>query len=35
MAAHILAGEATLSASPIVYFEVPDCINSVISNEML
>lgn len=35
VSAHILVGEATLAASPIVYFEVPDCINYVISNEML
>lgn len=28
VAAHVLAGEATLLASLIVYFDVPDCINS-------
>jgi ribonuclease HI len=35
VAAHILAGEAIFSASPIIHFNVPYCIDSVITNEML
>jgi hypothetical protein len=31
----ILAEEAIVSASLIVYFVIPECINSVIINEML
>lgn len=33
--AHALAGEATLLASPITYFNPPRCINNIIFNEML
>jgi len=33
--AHVLAEEATLLASPVVYFHIPDCIESLIINEML
>lgn len=33
--AHILAMEATVSTSLIVYFVIPECINYVIINEML
>ena len=33
--AHTLAGVATLSASPNIYYHVPRCINSLIINEML
>jgi ribonuclease HI len=33
--AHTLAGVATLSASPNIYYRVPRCINSLIINEML
>jgi hypothetical protein len=33
--AHVLAGEATFLASPIVYFNIPDYIESLIINEML
>jgi len=33
--AHALVGEATLSASPIIYFNPPHCINNIIFNEML
>jgi len=33
--AHALAGEATLSASPIIYFNPPHCINNIIFNEMI
>jgi len=33
--AHALAGEATLSTSPIIYFNAPHCINNIIFNEML
>jgi ribonuclease HI len=35
MEAHLLAREAMLSASPIIYYGVPDCIDSIIHNEML
>jgi ribonuclease HI len=34
-AAHILAGAATLLASPIIYYHIPRCIENVIINEML
>jgi len=34
VATHVLAGEATLSAL-IVYFDVLDCINSIVINKML
>jgi len=33
--AHVLAGEATLLANPIVYFHIPDCIEPLIINEKL
>ena len=33
--AHVLAGEATLLASPAIYFHIPKCIESLIINEML
>ncbi|AES99674.1 hypothetical protein MTR_5g083510 [Medicago truncatula] len=33
--AHILVGEATLLASPTIYFHMPECIESLIINEML
>jgi len=33
--AHVLAGEATLLASPVVYFYIPNCIEPLIINEML
>jgi len=33
--AHVLAGEATLLASPAIYFNIPECIESLIINEML
>jgi len=33
--AHALAGEAALSASPAIYFHIPNCINDIIINEML
>jgi len=33
--AHVLAGEATLLASPAIYFYIPECIESLIINEML
>jgi len=33
--AHVLAREATLLASPAVYFEIPSCIETIIINEML
>jgi len=35
MAAHILDGEVMLSASPIIYLDVSNCIDSIITNEML
>jgi len=34
-AAHTLAGVATLSASPTIYYRVPRCIEQIIINEML
>jgi ribonuclease HI len=34
-AAHALAREAMLLASPAVYFEIPNCIETIIINEML
>jgi len=33
--AHVLAGEATLLASLVVYFHIPDCIEPLIINEKL
>jgi len=33
--AHTLAGEATLLASPAIYYVIPSCIESLIINEML
>jgi len=33
--AHVLAGEATLLASPAIYFLIPECIEYLIINEML
>jgi len=33
--AYVLAGEATFLASLVVYFNIPDCIESLIINEML
>jgi len=33
--AHALAIEVTSLASPIVYFDIPNCIESLIINEML
>jgi len=33
--AHALAGEATLSASPIIYCNPMYCINNIMFNEML
>lgn len=35
--AHVLAGEATLYilASHVVYFSIPECIESLIINEMI
>jgi len=33
--AHTLAREATLLASPAVYYDIPNCIESSIINEML
>jgi hypothetical protein len=33
--AHSLAREATLLASPVTYFVIPNCIESLIINEML
>ncbi|AES77668.1 glycosyltransferase family 28 protein [Medicago truncatula] len=33
--AHALAREATSLASPAVYFDIPDCIETLIINEML
>jgi hypothetical protein len=35
VAAHVLTREVMLSASLIVYFDVPDCIDSIIINKML
>jgi len=35
MAAHSLAREAMSLASPAVYFEIPNCIETLIINEML
>jgi len=32
--AHVLAGEATFLTSPVVYFNIPDCIESLSINEM-
>jgi len=34
-AAHALGGEATSLASPVIYFNIPRCINNIIFNEML
>ena len=33
--AHALAREATSLASPAVYFDIPECIETLIINEML
>jgi hypothetical protein len=33
--AHTLAGEATFLASPAIYFHIPNCIETLITNEML
>lgn len=33
--AHNLAREATLLASPVTYYDIPNCIESLIINEML
>jgi len=33
--AHTLAREATFLASPVVYFHIPSCIETLIINEML
>jgi len=33
-AAHALAGEATFLASPIIYYHIPTCIETIIFNEM-
>jgi len=33
--AHVLAGEATLLAKPVLYFHIPGCIEPLIINEML
>ena len=33
--AHVLAGEATLLASSVVYFNIPDCIESLVINGMI
>jgi len=35
MIVHALAGYATLSASPTIHSDVPDCMNNIIINEML
>jgi len=35
VAAHTLAGEATLLASPVDYFHIPNCIETLIINYML
>jgi hypothetical protein len=35
MVAHTLAGEATFHASPVVYFYIPSCIETLIIDEML
>nr|ABN06084.1 Polynucleotidyl transferase, Ribonuclease H fold [Medicago truncatula] len=34
-AAHAFAGEATSLTSPVIYFNIPRCINNIIFNEML
>jgi hypothetical protein len=33
-AAHALAGESTFLASPIIYYHIPTCIETIIINEM-
>jgi len=33
--AHALAREATFLANPAIYYDIPDCIESLIINEML
>jgi len=33
--AHALARDTTLLASPVVYYDIPNCIESLIINEML
>jgi len=35
MVAHTLAGDATFLASPVIYFHIPFCIETLIINEML
>ena len=35
MVVHALAREATSLASPAVYFDIPNCIETLIINEML
>jgi hypothetical protein len=34
-AAHALAREATSLASPIIYYDIPQCTETIIINEML